>query len=153
MPMKTSKKSIEKFLEPRKMAIAGVSRDPKKFGYTVFKELKSKGYQVYPINPNVDQVNGEPCFHAVSALPLDVRNLLIITPKTQTMQVVKEALEKGIDNIWIQQMSETREVLDYLKDKELTLVFKECIMMWTEPVRSIHKFHRSIRNFFGMLPK
>lgn len=151
--MKTSKKSIETFLESRKMAVAGVSRNPKKFGFTVYKDLKEKGYQVYPINPNLEQLDGNPCFHSVSALPLDVRNLLIITPKTQTLQVVKEALEKGIDNIWIQQMSETREVLDYLKDKELNLVVKECILMWMEPVSSIHKFHRNILKFFGRLPK
>ena len=151
--MKTSKKSIEKFLEPRKMAIAGVSRDPKKFGYAIYKELKTKGYQVFPINPHVDQIEGEPCFHAVSALPLDIRNLLIITPKTQTMQVVKEALEKGIDNIWIQQTSEKKEVLDYLKGKDINLVYKECIMMWIEPVTSIHKFHRRMKKFFGILPK
>jgi len=151
--MKTSKKSIEKFLEARKMAIAGVSRNPKKFGVTVYKELKAKGYIVFPVNPNADLIEGEACFHSVSALPLDVRNLLVITPRDQTIQVVKEALAKGIDNIWIQQMSETKEVLDYLKEKDVNLVYKECIMMWSEPVKSIHKFHRWILKFFGKLPK
>lgn len=151
--MKTSRKAIEQFFDARKIAIAGVSRDPKKMGYTVYKELKEKGYQVYPINPNTDQVDGEPCFHSVTSLPLDVRNLLVITPKKQTLQVVKDALEKGIDHLWIQQTSETPEVLEYLKGKPLNLVIKECILMWTEPVTSIHKFHRGLRKFFGLLPK
>ncbi len=151
--MKTSRKAIEQFFEARKIAIAGVSRDPKKMGYTVYKELKQKGYQVYPINPYTDQVDGEACFHSVTSLPLDVRNLLVITPKKQTLQVVKDALEKGIDHLWIQQTSETPEVLEYLKDKPLNLVIKECILMWTEPVTSIHKFHRGLRKFFGLLPK
>jgi len=151
--MKTSKQSIEQFLAPKKLAIAGVSHDPKKFGNTVYRELKEKGYEVYPINPNLDQINGDPCFHSVAALLVDIRHLLVLTPKSQTLQVVKDAVSKGIDHLWIQQMSETRETLDYLKDKQINLIHKECIFMWVEPVSSIHKFHRTIRKIFGLLPR
>lgn len=150
--MKTTRKSIETFFASRKIAIAGVSRDPKKFGHSVFKELKEKGFDVYPVNPNTENINGTPCFHSVSALPLDVRSLLILTPKPQTMQLVKDAVEKGIDNIWIQQFSETKEVLEYLSGKPLNVITRECILMWVEPVKSVHKFHKTIRKIFGLLP-
>ncbi len=30
-------------------------------------------------------------------------------------------------------------------------VFKKCILMYAPPVKSLHKFHRSITNFFGRL--
>jgi len=150
--MKTTRKSIETFLSSKKIAIAGVSRDPKKFGHTIFKEFKEKGFEVYPVNPNAENINGTPCFHSVSSLPLEVRNLFIVTPKSQTLQLVKEAIEKGIDNIWIQQMSETKEALEYLSGKQVNVVSKECIMMWLEPVTSVHKFHKAIRKFFGLLP-
>jgi len=49
--MKANRKAIEAFLSSKKIAIAGVSRDSKKFGHTVFKELSLKGFDVYPINP------------------------------------------------------------------------------------------------------
>ncbi len=49
---------IQKFLEPRKMAIAGASRNLKKFGGVVFKELKDKGFTLYPINPNARRNSG-----------------------------------------------------------------------------------------------
>ena len=49
--MKATKASIDTFLSTHKIAIAGVSRDPKKFGYLVFQQLKEKGFEVYPINP------------------------------------------------------------------------------------------------------
>ncbi|MCX6282498.1 MAG: CoA-binding protein [Bacteroidetes bacterium] len=151
--MKTSRKSIESFLAGRKLAIAGVSRDPKKFGHTVYLDLKKKGFELYPVNPVADFIEGTPFFHSVSALPIDVKHLLLVTPKSKTLEVLKEAIAKGIDNIWIQQMSETREALDYLNDKQVSLVAKQCILMWTEPVSSIHKFHRNIKRFFGALPK
>lgn len=151
--MKTTKLSIDQFLGPKKLAIAGVSRDPKKFGNIVYKELKDRGFEVYPINPNIDLVNGDKCYKSVNDLLPEVTHLLVITPKPLTMGVVREAVAKGIDNIWIQQMSETKEVMDFLKDKPVKLVTRECILMWIEPIKSIHKFHRTIRKIFGLLPK
>jgi len=151
--MKTSKQYINQFLEPKKLALAGVSRDPKKFGNMVYKELKDRGFEVYPINPNIDQINGDKCFKAVNDLPAEVRHVLVITPKIQTLDTVREAVAKGIENFWIQQYSETKEALDFLKDKPVKLVTRECIFMWLEPVKGIHKFHRTVRKLFGLLPK
>jgi len=151
--MKTSKKSIEDFLRNRKLAVAGVSHDPKKFGHAVYSDLKTKGFDVYPINPGLDTISGQLCFHSVSTLPPDVKNLLIITPKTKTLDILKDAIAKGIDNIWIQQMSDTGEAIDYLKDKQVNLVSRECILMWTDPVSGFHKFHKTIKKIFGALPK
>jgi uncharacterized protein len=151
--MKTSLKSIKTFLEPKKLAIAGVSRNEKKFGYAVYKELREKGFKLYPVNPNAESLGNEPCFRSVSALPVDVKHLLILTKKDQTLGVLKEAIAKGMDNIWIQQMSETPEVLEYLKDKQVNVVAKQCILMFAEPAKSFHRFHRGIKSLFGLLPR
>jgi uncharacterized protein len=151
--MKTSRQSIESFLSSKKIAIAGVSRNTKKFGYAVFKELTEKGFDVYPVNPNTDTLGGVPCFRSVTALPGDVRNLLVVTPKAQTAEVVHEAIRKGISGIWIQQMSDTPEAIQIAEQSGVNLIAKQCILMWAEPVRSIHKFHRTVKKLFGMLPK
>ena len=151
--MKATKASIESFLSSRKLAIAGVSRDPKKFGYQLFNQLREKGYEVYPINPQTDNIDGIPCFRSVSSLPLNVHNLLIITTKKQTKDVVNEAIAKGIDSFWIQQMSDTPEAIELTRTHPVNLVTGECILMHTEPVTGFHKFHRTIRGFFGRLPK
>jgi uncharacterized protein len=151
--MKATKASINSFLSSRKIAIAGVSREPKKFGYQVFKQLKDKGFEVYPINPNADYIDGTPCFRSVSALPLSVHSLVILTPKKLTRDVVAEAITKGIDNIWIQQMSDTREAIELTKAHPVNLVTGECILMHTDPVQGIHKFHRNIKRFFGLYPR
>jgi len=151
--MKTTKASIDSFLSTHKIAIAGVSRDPKKFGFHVFKQLKEKGFEVYPINPGADNIAGTPCFRSVSALPLNVHSLVVLTPKKQTKDVVSEAMAKGIDNIWIQQMCETPEAIELTKAHPVNLITKECILMHTDPVTGIHKFHRTIRKLFGLYPR
>jgi uncharacterized protein len=151
--MKATKASIESFLATRKLAIAGVSRNEKKFGFHVFKHLREKGFEVYPINPAADEIAGVPCFRSVGALPLNVHNLLVVTPKKETKEVVAEAIAKGIDNIWIQQMSDTPEALELARSRPVNLVAGECIFMHVNPVTSIHKFHRAVRKFFGRFPK
>jgi len=150
--MKATRKSINQFLSSRKIAIAGASRDQKKFGAVVMKELRQKGYDIYPVNPNCDTIHGDPCFQSVTVLPPDVRNLLVLTPKKQTLKVVQDAVSKGIDNIWIQQMSDTREAIALLEQSNVNAITGQCILMWAEPVKSIHKFHRTIKQIFGMLP-
>ena len=151
--MRTSKISIEAFLEPRKMTIAGVSRDPKKFGNSAFRELKEKGYELYPIHPAASEINGTQCIASVDSLSPDIKNLLILTAKRNTFGIVKEAVDKGISNIWIQQMSETPEAVDYAKSKGVNLVTGQCILMWTDPVKGFHKFHKNVKKIFGSLPK
>ena len=151
--MKTDKKSIESFFETRHIAIAGVSRNPKKFGNVVYQELKTNGYTVYQVNPNVSELNGEVCYKSVSELPPEAASLLIATSKGQTLQVLKDAVTKGIRNIWIQQMSETKEAIEFARSSNITPIMKECIFMFAEPVKGFHKFHRNIKKFFGALPK
>jgi predicted CoA-binding protein len=151
--MKPSRKMINDFFEKKKIGIAGVSRDPKKFGSVVFKDLQDKGFNVFPVNPNMDTHLGAPCFKSVAALPAEVESLLITTPKSQTLAVLKEAVSRGFSNIWIQQMSESPEVMEFIKTHKLTLITKQCILMFAEPVRGFHKFHRTLKGIFGSLPK
>jgi uncharacterized protein len=151
--MKPSKQMIRNFFDTKKIAVAGVSRNSKKFSTVVFNELKERGFDVYPINPNVDTIYGVPCFQSVSAIPEGVNSLLLVTPKNKTLDLLKEAVSKGFRNIWIQQMSETPEVIAYIKSENLNLITKQCILMHTEPVKGFHKFHRTMNKIFGLLPK
>jgi uncharacterized protein len=148
-----TKKDIEKFLEPKKLAIAGVSRDPKKFGHQVYDELKKRGYEVYPVNPQTSELAGEKCYRSVSELPAGVDRLLIVTPKNETDTILREAVKKGITRVWVQQMSETKDTVKIAAENQVDLIFKKCIFMFADPVTSIHKFHRTLLQWFGRLPK
>jgi uncharacterized protein len=148
-----TKKDIEKFLESKKIAIAGVSRNPKKFGHQVFNELKKKGYETYPVNPQTSELAGEKCYRSVSEIPAGVDRLLILTPKIETDAVLREAIKKGITRIWVQQMSETKDTVKIAEENQVDLISKKCIFMFADPVTSVHKFHRTIMKWFGRLPK
>jgi len=148
-----TKKQIENFLEPRKLAIAGVSRNPKKFGYMVYRDLKKSGYDVYPVNPLTPEIDGEKCYPAISDLPADVKHLLILTPREKTDAVLREAINKGISSIWVQQTSETAETIKIAEEYHVELIHKKCIYMFAEPVSGVHRFHRGLVRLFGRLPK
>jgi predicted CoA-binding protein len=150
--MKVTKELIDKFLKDKRIAIAGVSRNPKKFGYLVFKELKSKGYNVLPVNPNTDILDDVKCFHHIEDLPSDVNSLLILTPKSNTDLILRTAINKGIKYIWVQQMSETQETIKIAEEYQKEIIHHKCIFMFTEPVAGLHKFHRTLVKIFGGMP-
>jgi uncharacterized protein len=148
----TSLKQINEFIESQPVALVGASRNPKKFGYTVLKELKEKGMKIIPVNPLADEILGEKSYPNVKMLPYEIQSIIVVTKKDQTASVIREAKEKGIKQIWIQQMADSKEALEELKDTGINYITGECILMHYKP-HSIHKFHRAINKFFGRLPR
>ncbi len=148
----TSQQQITDFLANTPIAMAGVSRNKKKFGYTAFKELRGKGLDLIPINPHAEEIDEIPAYKKVEDLPDNIKALLIFTKKDQTFSIVKAAKEKGIKHIWIQQMSQTPEALAEASESDINLINKQCILMHYN-AHSIHKFHRNIKGLFGTLPK
>lgn len=144
---------INEFLAPRKMAVVGVSRNIKKFGGAVFKELKEKGYELYPVNPNAEEIQEIKCYKTVNDLPDDVAHILILTKANETEEVVKACVEKKVKMIWIQQKSDTPEAVKIIEEAGIPLIYKKCIMMFADPVQSFHKFHRFWVKAFGNYPK
>jgi predicted CoA-binding protein len=148
----TKLRQINEFIDAQPIAMVGVSRNPKKFGYIAFKELKNKGMNLVPVNPEADQIMGEKAYRNVAALPSEIKGLIILTNKSTTASVVKEARERGIKQIWIQQMSDSNEALDQLRGSDINFITGECILMHYKP-SGMHKFHGAIKKFFGRFPK
>ena len=117
----------------------------------VFDHLKKNGFEVTPINPNTTEIDGVACYSDVTSLPADVENLLVVTPKSQTTEIIKQAKEKGIKRVFIQQMSDNPEALNIAMEGGMELISKKCIFMFTEPVTGVHKFHRFFMKMFGKL--
>lgn len=149
----TKLSTIQAFLAPKEIAICGVSRNKKKFGRVVYDTLKERGYKLYGVNPNMTDIDGDPCYPDVSQLPGHIKYLYIVTPGKQTEEIVKKAIDKGIPNIWIQQMAESPAAVELAEKNGITLIKKECILKFAEPVTSIHKFHRFISKLFGLYPR
>ena len=145
-------KQINDFISSQQIALVGASRNPKKFGYSVFKELREKGMNIIPVNPEADEILGVRAYRSIKSLPPEVQSIIVLTKKDQTAFVINEAKEKGINQIWIQQMTDSKEALDELIGSDINYITGECILMHYKP-HSIHKFHRNLRKFFGRFPK
>ncbi len=148
----TSSAAVKDFLSQRVLAVAGVSKNSKKFGNVIYRELKSKGYQLYPVNPNADTIQGERCYNSLKVLPEGVGGVIIVTPKSETEKVVKDAVNTGIPRIWIQQGAETTEAVCLCRENGISVVHGECILMFAEPVAFPHSAHRFIWRMLGKLP-
>lgn len=153
MITKAAKADVEDFLAQEKFAVVGVSRKKSKFGNAVFRELKKKGFRVYPVNAHADTIEGETCYPDLKSLPEPVGGAVIVVTPSQTEQVVKDAKEAGISRVWMQQGAQSEAAVAYCKENNISVVAKECILMFAEPVGSIHKFHRWLWNVFGKLPR
>lgn len=144
---------IQQFLEPKKMAVAGASRDPKKFGGVLIKNLKERGFDLYPVNPNAEEIQGMKCYKSLTDLPEDVKHLLMATPKSTSAEVARQAADKKMEMVWIQLMADTPEAVRIIVDAGIPLIHKKCIYMFAEPVKGPHNFHRFIVKVFGRYPK
>jgi len=149
----TELETIKNFLSAKKIAIAGASRDPKKFGHSILKELSDKGYEVYPVNPEADEIAGFKCYRKLTDLPDDVAHLHIVTNKSRSAEIVQQAVNRGIQNIWLQLSSDSPEAIELIKKHKLDGISKRCILMYAEPVKGFHNFHRFLNKFFGTYAK
>jgi hypothetical protein len=147
-----TRQTINIFLHDKKLAIAGVSRNPRKFGNIMFRTLKEKGYAVIPINPNGGKIDDSICLESLADLSDDVQNLLIVTHKRDTKKILEEAVSKGIRNIWIQNGCETEDALKLAREMNIHLVAKACFLMYANP-KGFHKFHQTISKWVGKYVK
>ncbi|HZK52746.1 MAG TPA: CoA-binding protein [Desulfosporosinus sp.] len=133
------------------MAVVGVSRSEKKFSYSLYKSLKSKGYQLFAVNPNTDRIDEEYFYGNIQSLPQKVNGVVIVVPPNQTEKVVMEAAA-GINHIWIQQGAESEQAIDFCKKNGINVIHNQCILMFAEP-SFLHKCHRYVNKALGKLPK
>lgn len=152
MSAETSQASVLDFIEQETLAVVGVSRNPRKFGNLAYRELKARGYRVFPVNRNLDNIDGAPCYSNLQNLPEKVDGLVVVVPSKETEQVVQQADAAGIKRIWMQQGSESDAAIEFCHNHGISEIHGECILMFAEPVKSYHKFHRGIVRLFGKLP-
>lgn len=143
------KNRIQRFLNGKTIAIVGVSRNKRKFGYLAYAELKEAGYRVFPVNPNVSEIEGEHCYPQLSAIGEKVESMLVCTESAAV--VLDEALALGIQNIWFQNGIDTGQ-LGNIDALGLTIVHNECILMYANPRKFPHNLHRFFRKTFSTLP-
>ncbi len=148
----TTRADIEAFFASRALAVVGVSRAGKGFGAAAYRELKAKGFTLYPVHPEAEQVEGDRCVRSLSALPGPVGGVLVVTPPAESVKVVKDAAAAGIQRVWLQQGAGSEEAIRVCREHGLHVVSGRCVLMFAEPVAPFHQVHRFFVRLFGKLP-
>lgn len=127
------------FVELNTLAIVGVSRG-QGFGRAAFRALRRRGYRVFPVNAQADEIEGERCYRRLDDLPEKVGGVVTVVPPAETEKVVADCARLGIGRIWMQQGSESPEAVRLAREKGLAEVHGACILMYARPA-GIHRFH------------
>ena len=109
----TVQDQIQTFLAGKRFAVVGASQDRAKYGNKVLRAFLQNGLEVVPINPNSDEVEGLRTYADLKSLPASVDGVSIVTPPGVTEQVVEQAVELGIKNIWIQEGAESEHAVEH----------------------------------------
>ena len=143
--------AIQDFINGKRIAVVGASRNKEKFGCMAFTELAARGYQVFPVHSTAQEILGTRCYPNLTALRGQVDGALVVVGSEQAASVLREAASIGLKNVWLQQGAESPEVLALARDLGLNLVAKKCVLMYAPPVRSFHGVHRFFARLFGQL--
>ena len=118
------------FVAQKTLALVGVSRT-RGFGNTLFRHLRQKGYQVFPVNSQADTVEGERCFRRLDDLPEPVSGVVTVVPPAETKNVVADCVRLGIGHVWMQQGSESDEAVALCHEHGVAEVHGACLLMHT----------------------
>lgn len=92
----------EKMLEKKIWAVVGANQDPEKYGNMIYRKLKTRGYEVYPVNPMYESVEGDKCYKDLSSIPVVPEVIdMVVSPK-RGKSIIDEAAKLGIKYIWLQ---------------------------------------------------
>ena len=149
----TTRKPIDAFFASKAFAVVGVSADRKKFGNIVFRKMQEIGFRVLPVHPTLEAVEGETCYRSVSELPAEVQSVVTVIPPSQTERVIPACVQHGVKSIWMQPGSSSKQAVSAALDAGIHVIEGQCILMFLEPVQSVHKVHRWISKLVGTYPR
>ncbi len=112
-----------------KIAIVGVSTNQGKWGSKIYKELKSAGFQAYPINPKHKVIGSDTCYPNLEALPEKLDVVITVVPPNITEKIVKQCLKLGIKRVWMQPGSESKKAIKFCKHNNIGVIHNACFVI------------------------
>ena len=111
------------------IAIVGATDNPAKYGNRIYRDLKGKGYRVYPVNPTRDTIDGDTAYADLADLPETPDIVNYVVPPPRTLRLLKRAKELGLMRVWVQPGAENADVMAYLNDHGFDYLANACIMV------------------------
>jgi uncharacterized protein len=154
--MQSINEAAAAFLASRRVAVTGVSRTPKTHGSNnVYRRLRERGYQVFAVNPNTDQVEGDRCYQDLKSIAGGVEAVVIGTRPEIAEDTMRECAELGIKHVWMHRGPGGGSVSDaatsYGRAHGITVIDGGCPLMFGPTADLGHKIMRLV--YAGHVPK
>lgn len=152
------KKAAAKFLDSKRVAVTGVSRQPKNHGSNiVYQRLRERGYEVFAVNPNADEVEGDRCYHDLRSIPGGVDAVVIATRPEIAQETMRECADLGIKHVWMHRGpgagSVSEVAADYGRQRGIAVIDGGCPCMFDPTADAGHKAMRLVFTLTGNVPR
>lgn len=141
----TTTRDVQDFLGLHRIAMVGVSRDPKDFSRQLFREMCNRGYDMVPVNRVATEIDGRECFQCLQAIRPAVEGVLVLTPAYETIRVVNDCAETAIHKVWIYRAGGTgavsEEAVAFCKQNGMQVVEGHCPYMFFPRTGFVHRAH------------
>jgi predicted CoA-binding protein len=152
----TTRHDIEDFLSCKRLAMVGVSSNPKDFSRGLFAEFTRRGYDMVPVNPQMSEVGGTRCFARLQDVQPPVEGVVVMTAADKSEQVVHDADEAGISRVWLYRAAGAGAVseaaVNYCQARCMQLVSGYCPYMFLPNSAFFHRFHGFVLKVLGKYP-
>ena len=154
--MQSINEAAAEFLACKRVAVTGVSRTPKTHGSNnVYRRLRERGYEVFAVNPNTDEVEGDRCYQDLKSIPGGVQAVVIGTRPEIAEGTMRECAELGIKQVWMHRGpgagSVSAAATSYGRQHGITVIDGGCPLMFGPTADFGHKIMRLV--YAGKVPK
>ena len=151
----TYKQKVDDFLSQKVIAIAGVSRNPQgHIGNFIYEKFKKSGYKTYAVNPSAKEIEGEKCYAVLKSIPEKVDAVFIGTNAKDSLNIVRQCSEAGINKVWFHKAfgtgNYTDEAVRLCEEKNISAITSGCPAMFLDADFG-HKCFRFILKIGGQL--
>jgi len=149
---------IREFLDQKRFAIVGVSRQPQDLSRNLYREFLSRGYEPMPVNPEAEEMEGKPCFARLQEIQPPVDTVLLMTSPEMTASVVRDCIQTGVRRVWMYRGTQSpgavsRDAARLCEEHGITVIPGECPFMFLPGTHWFHRFHGFIRRISGSYPQ
>jgi uncharacterized protein len=148
---------IQDFLDQKRLAIVGVSHQPKDFSRALFRQLREQGYDAVPVNPQAREIDGQPCFGRLQEVQPPVETVLLMTSPAITDAVVRDCAEAGVKRVWMYRAggrgAVTADAVRFCEANGISVIPGECPLMFLPGGAWFHRFHGLIKKIAGSYPR
>ena len=155
--MTAIKDAASDFLSHKRVAVTGVSRSKDHGSNVVYKRLRERGYEVFPVNPNAEEVEGDRAYHDLRAIPGEVEAVVIGTRPEFAEETMRECADLGIKHVWMHRGpgagSVSERATAYGREHGISVIDGGCPCMFGPTSDPGHKAMRFVFTLTGNVPR